>query len=588
MQSHFVSRALSVAQLFSDPFLFEAPAYQRPYAWTVTEAGRLLDDVLAAHEEGGPLQSIEPSNNDYFLGTILLDDPVQSVEFPDGWPWSGKSRVFHIVDGQQRLVTLTLLFCVLRNLIADHAPTTAAALHRCVMASVTMSDATSSYRRIRLRGTDDVSLADLTMADRDGPRAINGALSDDVQHGLVSVYDHFTTELANRDAGDLAELARFLLEHCAIVAIATRNIDRAHRMFTVLNNTGKDLARSDILKAELLGGIASEDADRYVAIWDDMNARLGANFEQLFGHIRTVQGRTSGAIIETIRRLIRDAGSAARFIDDTMVPAAQVFEKIIACEHSGTPQSTEIAQLLRYCSWVQGQEWVPVVMAVWLKHRHDAAALLAFMRAFDRHLFGVRILGLGSDKRTQRLTPVLAAIRSDALLDELSQLLAFSKDECRSIAKNLRELYTRNQTICKLVLLRINDHLSGRPEHANLSHCTVEHVLPVRPATDSVWRIWYPDTEERAQCAQCLGNLTLVSRAQNDAAKNLDLALKLPVYFPPGNSVSMRLLEDFRGLRDWRRDAVRQREAVMLAAVMELWGVGSPAMRSVVTSQVAG
>ena len=59
---------LRIADLLADPFLFAIPVYQRPYSWTLKEAGQLLDDVLAACGIDHP-ESAEP---DYFLGVILL------------------------------------------------------------------------------------------------------------------------------------------------------------------------------------------------------------------------------------------------------------------------------------------------------------------------------------------------------------------------------------------------------------------------------------------------------------------------------------------------------------------------------------
>lgn len=572
MQSHFASRALSLEQLFSDPFLFDAPVYQRPFAWMVDEAGRLLEDMLAAHEGGDEAGS--PLGSDYFIGAILLDDPFQSQTMPVGWPWTGATRAFNVVDGQQRLVTLTILFCVLRDLVAERSPATAFALSKCIRGEAPGVTAASERKRVSLRGQENAFLSDYVQ--RRGAckeKTVNDGLTP-AQQRILDVREHFFGELAERDPIDLAGFAKFLLDHCTVVAITTRNIDRAHRMFTVLNNTGKDLARSDILKAELLGAIDPAIAGSYVAFWDETAARLDADFEPLFSHIRTVQGKASGAIIAATRQLIADAGGAVPFIDTVMRPAARVLSQVTACQHDGTSQSAEISQLLRYLSWLQGSEWVPVLIAGWLRHETDPAALLALVREMDAQGYGMRILGLGADKRAQRLAPVLAAIRAGNGLQKAADAMAFSKDDLRAITKNLRDLHTRNPTTCKLVLMRINDFLSQRPEHADPASMTVEHVLPLKPAQASLWRTWYANADERTQCAASLGNLTLVSRAQNEKARNLDFELKLPVYFPPGNSVSPRILEEFRGRGEWRPGDVRQREATMFEAINRLWRFG--------------
>ena len=84
-----------LGRIFSDDYLFEIPDYQRPYAWTTEQSGELLDDLLTAVSED--------KDSSYFLGSIVL------IKEPN----DARAAV---VDGQQRLTTLTILFCVLREL----------------------------------------------------------------------------------------------------------------------------------------------------------------------------------------------------------------------------------------------------------------------------------------------------------------------------------------------------------------------------------------------------------------------------------------------------------------------------------------
>jgi uncharacterized protein with ParB-like and HNH nuclease domain len=62
--SRFTALSLTVGELFADPFVVEAPAYQRPYSWTTKEAGRLLDDLLQAFNGQG-------DNKDYGGGGTI-------------------------------------------------------------------------------------------------------------------------------------------------------------------------------------------------------------------------------------------------------------------------------------------------------------------------------------------------------------------------------------------------------------------------------------------------------------------------------------------------------------------------------------
>jgi hypothetical protein len=86
-----------LADLFSDGYDFHIPNYQRPYAWEPEQAKQLLADLVDF--------MIEKDQEPYFLGSIVL--------IKDTGPYA------EVVDGQQRLTTLTILLAVLRDLAED-------------------------------------------------------------------------------------------------------------------------------------------------------------------------------------------------------------------------------------------------------------------------------------------------------------------------------------------------------------------------------------------------------------------------------------------------------------------------------------
>jgi hypothetical protein len=89
-----------VKDIFSDSFSFNIPNYQRPYAWTIEQTEKLLDDLLdTMGDVSADINDISP----YFLGNIVLIKPDNQTEC-------------EVVDGQQRLTTLTILLAVLRKL----------------------------------------------------------------------------------------------------------------------------------------------------------------------------------------------------------------------------------------------------------------------------------------------------------------------------------------------------------------------------------------------------------------------------------------------------------------------------------------
>ena len=134
----FITPTVQVGQLFANPYFIEAPVYQRSFVWTETEVCRLLDSITSA---------VDGAGGDYFLGTMLFIERAQRpTSRIAGWPRARASRLLDVVDGFQRLTTLTILFCVIRDMDAQekqpaHARVAAAignegasARHRLVLA----------------------------------------------------------------------------------------------------------------------------------------------------------------------------------------------------------------------------------------------------------------------------------------------------------------------------------------------------------------------------------------------------------------------------------------------------------------------
>ena len=95
-----VGKEFYLKHIFGDGFTFFIPRYQRPYAWSTEETEELLDDLWTAHvSDESPVHNKDP----YFLGSIVL---IKEEHQPTS----------EVIDGQQRLTTLTILMSVLRHL----------------------------------------------------------------------------------------------------------------------------------------------------------------------------------------------------------------------------------------------------------------------------------------------------------------------------------------------------------------------------------------------------------------------------------------------------------------------------------------
>jgi hypothetical protein len=555
----FTAQIVRLDELFAGRSVIEAPAYQRAFAWTAVEAGGLLEDIIEATEEKGGQGAEE-----YFLGTMLfIDRERAAAERLRMWQRGGAVRVLDVVDGFQRLTTLTILFSVLRDLGEGD---------RRLSSAIYLGSGATRRARLTLAAADEVFFAGQV---RDQGAAVGGsAISSPspAERRILEVRNHLVDELRELEPAQRRRVRDFLLGRCYVVQVTTTDIDRAHRMFTVLNATGKPLARNDILKAALLGNIPPAASAPARTAWQEMESTLGEDFERLFSHVHAMHGRPGARVISGVLEIAAAHGGAKLFIERGLVPAATALDDIRYSRHAGSLHSATIRTYLRYLDAHPFADWVPPVMLYWLEQGTDASRLAWFLGAIDRLALGIRILGIGGNKRMRRFGGVIAALRSGHQLRAADSPLAFVRQEQRTIVHNLRDLHARNPPVAKHLLLRLSDLMAGAPESLSLPEdMTVEHVLPRKLAARSEWRAWFPDPEERERCTEALGNLVLVTKAQNDRASNLAFARKHEIYFnTPGAPIAI-LNEELRGRRVWTAEEIRQRDAELMGQVEMRW-----------------
>lgn len=569
MPSGFTAKPLALGKLLSAPHAFQVPSFQRPFSWTTKEAGQLLDDLTVAIEEQTGVD--HAASEGYFLGAMLLTEPPPVVPL---FAAAGTVQRHDIIDGQQRLVTLTILLAVLRDVLVQRGTQLPAGLENLIECREARG-ARPQYR-VELRGRDRDFLT--TYVQEPGGSSLVPVADDlaEAEGRILAVRNHFQTELGKRSDEELMRIAGFVAEACHVALISATSIDRAHRIFTVLNDRGRPLARNDILKAQILGQVDDAGRPAALAAWDRTAALLGDDFEHLFSHIRAIEAAPKSQIISGIRDTIHVAGGARAFVETMLEPYGQALYAIRHASHTGSPYSGEINRLLTYLGWLGSADWVPPALLWWRLHAGEPQRLVSALAALERLAFVLRLLGMGTDKRLARFHALVLAIRRGVPLDARNSPLQLSREEQRNILYNLRNLHTRSPLTCKLVLLRLNDELCAAPQGLLPADYTVEHILPQKPGRASLWRSWFPSAEEREACTNSIGNLVLVTREQNDRARNAELARKLEIFFrAPGPAVP-RITAELEGISEWRAPQLLAREERLVGLIRAIWKIDLP------------
>ncbi len=574
MNGSFSALAVSLGALLSGAAVYTVPGFQRPYSWTTAEVARLLDDILFAVNESA--QEIDRERV-FFLGTMVLIASAQDASV-------GHSRKiftnFDVVDGQQRFVTLTMIFAVLRDLArAEGDAEIATGLDQHICLNSGAGGAERTYR-VSLREHDASILVDYAqqmdgcLADAD-PTEFEGA-----QRNLIANRNYLFEELRALDQDMRRRVAEFLEKNCQVVAISTDDTDNAFRIFMVVNQVGKPLLRNDLLKAELIGALPAAERADCIARWDATERACGAEFEHFFSHFRTAYGNGRAPIINEIRRLVRQSGGAKPFLDQQLLPAATIYAAMQG-RPVGTPLlSAPALRSLRNLERLSHSDWVPVALLWACQNHSDPQAMARFFATLDRLAFGQLMLGIGRDKRVARYGAIIDAIREGGSRLDDNEFLAFSAEEQRNILFNATNaFYGRSSIGCKLLLLRLNEIMGGAAMPSDLSDVTVEHVLPQKIGRGSPWRQWFSDAQLPFYVGS-LGNLALVTQVTNKAVRNFDFEKKRMIYRRDPLVASMPINEGIMDLAEFRAEDIQKREARCIGALRELWGfTGTPDRR---------
>jgi uncharacterized protein with ParB-like and HNH nuclease domain len=322
-----------IYKVFSNDFVFTIPLYQRPYAWTTEQAGELIEDLITSLGDGNePIDDVNP----YFLGSIVLI----KGDKPDA----------QVVDGQQRLTTLTILLAALRTLVQPQYGTNLTKL--LYEEGDLFLDTPNRYR--------------LTLAKRDADffqeyiqhegsinklKDLNSAALSDSQKNIKENALLFLNRLETLSDSQRVRLTQFIIKQCFLVTVSTPDLDSAYRIFSVLNERGLDLSLTDILKAEIIGPIPDAEKEAYNSKWEDTQEKLGRDgFQNLFTHIRMIyrKAKLSGSVLKEFREYVAPTDNPQQFINTTLCPLADALSKIKTASYQSDKRAEEVNKLFKH------------------------------------------------------------------------------------------------------------------------------------------------------------------------------------------------------------------------------------------------
>jgi len=549
------AQEMPLYKVLSDDYLFTIPPVQRPYSWTTDQAGELLDDLLQFIEHHGITEkNIGMMQEPYFLGSIVL----VKQEKPDS----------EVLDGQQRLTTLTILLAVLRDVLGGEYASNIEAMILQKGNKILNKD---DQYRLQLRKIDnDFFREHIQVMGSTSKLTAETPCKTDSQKAIRDNALFFAERLADLDEETVKILPAVLATLCYLVVVSTPNFDSAFRIFTVLNDRGLDLMMSDIFKAKVIGDIEDSLQDAYTRKWEDVEVSLGRErFNKMFDHIRMiVQKRKGSANYKDEYNGIFAKIRGRQFVDEILLPYGEIFQKIIDYRsHFGS--QPELVKTLSLLNHIDNVDWIPPAM-YYMRHCNNHR-LNEFLNRLETLAGIAMVLRKNFNWRMSRYSQILREMEKGIDVFSPQSALEVSSEDKREVLQKLQgDVYTELKDSAKrYILLKLDSLLTDGQPYYDHSVITVEHVLPQNPSPDSEWRKHFDNPEEYVHK---LGNLVLLTRSKNSQAKNFDFNKKKTSYFQSNKGVNtFAITTQILQESEWTPAVLLKRQAELIQLLKEAW-----------------
>lgn len=545
------------SELVGGSVQFVIPAFQRDYNWEEEQCQQLWDDIERAGRK---------RDGDHFFGPIVyIATTGQGAAFTR---WL-------LIDGQQRMTTVSLLMAAVSEHIRGHPPQPsgrAAKIEHDFLLNTYEKE--SQRRKLVLRDRDDETLSWLVDGAEEPAR-------DGRSQTVTQSYQFFREKLRDADMDVVEEgVGRLVVVDVRL----ERGTDDPQQIFESLNSTGLDLTQADLVRNYVLMGLDEAEQTRlYQKYWQRIERLYAGSPGQLDNFLRDFvaldtraqkQGRVD-QVYATFRLTFDQFKGASENLEDLLRRMLR-FGRYHAAFVMTTGEFPDLADRL---GRVRALATTPAILVMsqldaYEKQFATIADLREALDLLESYLVRRDVCGLQTRSYWQQFSRLSYALDTDDVLESLRVNLhrlsgtnyAFPSDRDFRYALEEEELYGRQ--ICRTLLERLENGESK--EQADTSSYTIEHIMPQNEKLNREWQEMLGSDwkEVRETWLHRLSNLTLT--AYNETYSDRPFEEKKSV--KNGFSDSPLRLNQFVARQDkWTLKEMKERGALLAGQALTIW-----------------
>jgi uncharacterized protein with ParB-like and HNH nuclease domain/predicted transport protein len=480
---------------------FVIPIYQRAYSWTEKECRQLWDDILRT----GADEEISA----HFIGSV--------VYIEQGLFQVAVQSSLLVIDGQQRLTTITLLIAALANALEDG------------------SEPVEGFSQRRLRNFY------LLNPEEEGEKHFKLILSQTDKTSLISIlnqseqpkdYSIRVTEnfklferLIHEQKDDLVRVCKGLAKLVVVDIALTRDRDNPQLIFESMNSTGRELSQADLIRNYILMGLEHKlQTKLYEQYWRPMELEFGQeayvnNFDGFMRYFLTVKTGTLpnvGEVYDTFKQHARSPNVAQAGVE-SLVADLRNYARYFCAMTLGAEPDADLKVAFQDLRELKVDVAYPFLLELYQDYDSQLlskADFLTVIRLVESYLFRRAVCAIPTNSMNKTFATFSKALNRASYLESiqahfllLPSYRRFPGDEEFKRLLQTKDLY--NFRSRRYWLRRLENH--DRKERASIDEYTIEHILPQSLSTE--WKIALGDDGEKIHQTylHTLGNLTLTA-----------------------------------------------------------------------------
>lgn len=539
---------------------FVIPIYQRTYSWSERECQQLWDDILRT----GRNDAVSA----HFVGSIVyVEKGLYSV--------SSQSPLL-VIDGQQRLTTVTLLIEALARCLGEGEPLdgfSARKLRNYYL--LNPEEAGEKHYKLVLSQTDKASL--IALLDH-CPKPKDHSIRVETNFG-------FFMERVEGVKDELPALCKGLAKLVIVDISLSRDQDNPQLIFESLNSTGRELSQADLIRNFILMGLEPHlQTKLYEQYWRPMEVDFGqegyaTHFDSFMRHYLTVKtGDIPNVreVYEAFKQYARSPMVAAAGVE-ALVVGIRRFAGYYCAMALGSEPDADLKTVFHDIRELKVDVAFPFLLELYADYVAQMLAkteLLQAARWVESYVFRRAVCGIPTNSMNKTFATFARALKKDRYLESiqagfllLPSYRRFPSDDEFQRDLQLKDLY--NFRSRSYWLRRMENH--GRKERVSVDEYTIEHILPQNENLSDKWKTDLGPEWERIQKTwlHTLGNLTLTG--YNPELSDRPFTEKRDMKDVGFAESPLRMNQGLAKLDRWTEDAIRQRAGMLATRAAGVW-----------------